>query len=93
MEIDKKVITEEPKIAHAIPRKPYGFTKQDLIDHIKCIGQTIVDDAEEIAPDPSVSNRVIISAIISPGDKVTTIHYAVRKTADPRLKAGTEGKR
>ena len=64
--------------------------REDLIEHIKKIGQAIIDDAERIAPETKVTKEIEISAKIRPNDLVTTIHYDIERIADPRLNRSAE---
>lgn len=68
------------------------FSKEDLIAHLKCIGQTIIDDAEAIGAKPQRTCYIAISAVINPAEEVTKIDYRFVRYADPRIekKGGTE---
>lgn len=62
------------------------ITRDDLIAHIKAIGQKIIDDAEEIAPNPNGTSFMEIRAIIAPTTAVTQVEYKIKRYADPRIK-------
>lgn len=61
------------------------LSKTDLIAHLKCIGQTIIDDAEEIGANPTRTSYIAISSIINPGEEVTKVEYRIERIADPRV--------
>ncbi|MBR2680657.1 MAG: hypothetical protein IKE23_07880 [Exiguobacterium sp.] len=67
-----------------IERDPY-MTHDMLVEHIKCIGQAIIDDAESIALNTKRIISIEISALISPGDRFTKINYDIDRYADPRI--------
>ena len=69
---------------HNVERKPY-MDNAMLAEHIKCVGKAIMDDAENIALRTRRIISVEISAILSPGDRVTHINYAIDRYADPRI--------
>lgn len=70
--------------ATKIERDPYMKTDA-LAEHIKCIGQAIIDDAESIALKSDKTISIEISALISPGDRITKINYEIDRYADPRI--------
>lgn len=61
------------------------LNKEGLIAHLKCIGQTIIDDAEAIGAKPQRTRYIAISAAINPAEEVTTIDYKIERYADPRI--------
>lgn len=61
------------------------LNKEDLISHLKCIGQTIIDDAEAIGAKPQRTCYIAISAVINPAEEVTKIDYRIERYADPRI--------
>lgn len=61
------------------------LNKEDLIAHLKCIGQTIIDDAEAIGAKPQRTCYIAISAVINPAEEVTTIDCRIERIADPRV--------
>lgn len=65
--------------------RPRGFTRDDLIEHIKAVGQRIIDDAERIATDPTKTSYIDIEAEISPSQEVTKVKYHITQNADPRF--------
>jgi hypothetical protein len=69
---------------HEIDREPY-MTNAMLAEHVKCVGKAIMDDADNIALETGRIISIEISALISPGDRVTHINYAIDRYADPRI--------
>ena len=69
---------------HDIDRDPY-MSNEKLAEHIKCVGQAIIDNAESIALKTSNICSIEISALISPGDRITKINYDIDRLADPRI--------
>ena len=69
---------------HDVKRKPY-MDNAMLAEHIKCVGKAIIDDAENVALRTRNIISIEISAIISPGNSVTHINYAIDRYADPRI--------
>lgn len=67
-----------------VKRKP-TLTREDLIAHLKAVGQRIMDDAEGLNIDPRHTFSVEIKAKIAPMDAVTHVEYYIDRTADPRL--------
>lgn len=67
-------------------KRPEYFSKEELIKHIKCIGQTIIERAEDIAIDPIYGRGLEITAKVFPANKVTTVQWSVEVFADPRVK-------
>ena len=62
------------------------LTTEQLIEHIKAVGQAIVDDAEEISIDAKNITSISIKEEIAPLEQVTAIEYTYNRTADPRVK-------
>lgn len=69
---------------HNVERKPY-MDNAVLAEHIKCVGKAIMDDAENVALRTRNIMSIEISAIISPGNSVTHVTYAINRYADPRI--------
>ena len=69
---------------HDVKRKPY-MDNATLAEHIKCVGKAIIDDAESVALRTKRITSIEISAIISPGNSVTHVTYAIDRYADPRI--------
>ena len=69
---------------HEIKREPY-MKSDSLAQHIRCVGQAIIDDALSIALKTSNICSIEISALISPGDRITKINYDIDRFADPRI--------
>lgn len=61
-----------------------ALTKEDLTEHIRKIGQAIIDEAEHLGAD---SNKMYIefSATVQPGEAVTTVKVSYEVYADPRI--------
>lgn len=62
------------------------LTTEQLIEHIKAVGQAIVDDAERISIDTKNIMSISIKAEIAPLEQVTAIEYTYNRMADPRVK-------
>lgn len=62
------------------------LTTEQLVEHIKAVGQAIVDDAERISIDAKNIRSISIKAEIAPLEQVTTIEYTYNRIADPRVK-------
>lgn len=73
------------KMVSKVTKTPM-ITRDDLIAHIKVVGQRIIDDAEEITPDPNGTSFMEIRAIIAPATVATQIEYKIKRYADPRIK-------
>ena len=67
-------------------KRPEYFSKVELIKHIKCIGQTIIERAEDIAFDPIYGRGLEITAKVFPANEVTTVQWSAEVYADPRVK-------
>ena len=67
------------------------FTKEELVEHIKTVGQTIIQDAETIALDPKVAYSIEIVAKIEATKEITDLTYILKRHADPRLEIGERG--
>lgn len=68
-----------------VPRKAGGMNKEQLKEHIRGIGQAIIDDAERIASfieDGLYS--IEVKARIEPAS-LTTVQYRLHRSADPRI--------
>lgn len=64
----------------------YGFkTRDDIIAHLKSVGQKIIDDAELIAPRPRNTTRIYISATIE-ACEITKVEYDIECYVDPQIK-------
>lgn len=61
-----------------------GMTKEDLTEHIRKIGQAIIDEAEHLGADPH-KRYIELSATVQPGEAVTTVKIAYEVYADPRI--------
>lgn len=72
------------KIVKEIER-PVSMDTNALVDHLKAIGNAIVDDAEHLAVDTNRLRMVRVEAEIAPGEQITTVVYTLERTADPRL--------
>ena len=67
-----------------VKREPY-MDNAALAEHIQCVGQAIINDAESIALKTTSIISIEISALISPGDRVTRVNYHIERYADPRV--------
>ena len=63
--------------------------RAELIEHLKAIGNRIILDAEQIAPDTRLCQSIGINAYIS-CDEQTTIEYTITMIADPRFRKGED---
>lgn len=61
-----------------------ALTKEDLTEHIRKIGQAIIDEAEHLGADPD-KKYIEFSATVQPGEAITTIKVAYEVYADPRI--------
>lgn len=61
------------------------LTTQQLVEHIRAVGQAIIDDADKIAFDTIDLASIVIRAYINPGEEVTTVTYRMERYADPRF--------
>lgn len=61
------------------------MTTQILVDHVKAVGQAIIDDADKIAFDACDLTSLVIRAVIEPGEGATTVTYRLERLADPRI--------
>lgn len=61
-----------------------ALTKEDLTEHIRKIGQAIIDEAEHLGADPH-KQYIEFSATVQPGEAITTINVAYEVYADPRI--------
>lgn len=62
-------------------------TKKELTEHVKCIGEQIIADADKVADLCYASNSISIRATINPDDEATTLYYETKKYTDPRIKS------
>ena len=62
-------------------------TKKELAEHVKCIGEQIIADADKVADLCYASKSISIYATINPDDEATTLSYETEKYADPRVKS------
>ena len=61
-----------------------ALTKEDLTEHIRKIGQAIIDEAEHLGADPD-KKYIEFSATVQPCEAVTTVKVAYEVYADPRI--------
>lgn len=69
------------EIKHTNVNRDASMDTQQLINHLKAIGQAIIDDAEKIAFDASDLASVGIDAYIAPCTRFTTVEYRLRRIA------------
>ena len=77
---------DDKVIKTPVPREPGGMNKEQLKEHIRCIGQAIFEDAERIADfiDDGLYS-VEMKAEIFP-DSFTSVRYRIHRNADPRIR-------
>ena len=68
------------------------LTTQMLVEHVKTVGQAIIDDADKIAFDACDLASIVIRAVIAPGEEVTTVTYRLERYADPRIGKDNDGR-
>lgn len=56
------------------------MTREGLVERIIAIGQTIIDNAEEIAPFPEKTTSITITASIRPME-ATKVEWTIEKIA------------
>lgn len=61
-----------------------ALTKEDLTEHIRKIGQAIIDEAEHLGADPH-KRYIEFSATVQPGMAITTVKVAYEVFADPKV--------
>ena len=61
------------------------LSRDDLIAHLKAVGQRIIDDAEQLTIEPKRTCSIEIRATIEPLDSVTHVEYCIDRIADPRV--------
>ena len=61
------------------------LSRDDLIAHLRAVGQRIIDDAERLNIDPKRTCSIEIQATIEPLNSVTHVEYYIDRVADPRL--------
>lgn len=72
--------------------KEFPVTTQRLVEHVKAVGQAIIDDADKIAFDACDLSSIVIRAIIEPCEGVTTVTYRLERLADPRIGKDNDGR-
>jgi len=65
-----------------IPRKS-AMTKEDLVQHIRTIGETIINDAEQIASNIEGMTRIEIEANITT-DLTSNVSYRLQRVVLPK---------
>lgn len=73
------------EINSRVDRKRVFATRQELAEHLKKVGQSIAEDADNIIIDPEKYCGIKIIVEIYPGEDCTTIHYRFDRLADVRL--------
>lgn len=63
-----------------------------LVEHIKAVGQAIIDDADKIAFDACDLTSIAIRATIEPCESFTTVTYRLERIADPRVGKDRDGR-
>ena len=59
---------------------------EDLKEHIKAVGRSILEDADKLSIDPKYTRSVRMYANIESGTEITTVEWTIERIADPRLK-------
>lgn len=77
------------RISKAIER-PISMNNDALADHLKAIGEAIIDDAKHLSVDTNRLRMVRVEAEIAPCEQITTLTYTLERTADPRFQKQTE---
>ena len=67
-----------------IPRDMF-MTPEKLAEHVRCVGQAIIDDAQSVATQCTHVRFIDITATVSPGTEITTVRYEIERYADPRI--------
>lgn len=70
--------------------RKFALTKEDLTEHIRKIGQAIIDEAECLGADPHKS-YIEFSATVLPGKAITTVKVTYEVFADPRITKRRDG--
>ena len=73
----------------AVERDPYMNSKA-FAEHLRAVGQAIIDDAESIAMKTQLVRSVNIRVEIAPGQQLTYIDYEIERLADPRRRENKE---
>ncbi len=68
-----------------VKRKKLLTTKEELAEHLKCVGRAIVSDADQLALEPGGLCRIAINVEIAPDQQITVINYKLERIADARL--------
>lgn len=71
--------------SHGVSRK-YALTTEQLIDHLRCVGDAIKEDAARLSIRAEDIFGITISAEIVPATEITIIKYSIERYADPRIK-------
>ena len=61
-----------------------ALSRNDLIAHLKSVGQRIIDDAEQLSIDPKHTCSIELKATIKTLNSVTHVEYYINRIADPR---------
>ena len=61
-----------------------ALTKEGLPEHIRKVGQAIIDEAEHLGADPH-KRYIEFSATVQPGMAVTTVKITYEVYADPNV--------
>lgn len=65
--------------------RKWGLSKDDLKEHIKSIGLTIMKDAEQLSDHPETIKYLGITAMVNPMTEVTKVRYTLDRISDPRV--------
>lgn len=72
--------------------KKEPMTAKMLVEHIKAVGQAIIDDADKIAFDAHDLISIGISAEIEACAQFTKVNYQLERLADPRIGKDNDGR-
>lgn len=62
-----------------------ALAKEDLTEHIKKIGQAIIDEAEHLGADPHKKRYIEFTATVQPCEAITTVKITYEVYADSRI--------
>lgn len=61
-----------------------ALTTEQLAEHLKAVGQAIINDAEKVKLTPGNIQSIHIDVEIAPLEEITSVHYSINRLADPR---------
>lgn len=75
--------------SHGLSRN-FALTTEQLINHFRCVGDAIKEDAEILSIGAQNIRSVSIEAVIAPAKEITYVEYTIERCADPRLAKKSE---